>query len=170
MEKHPIFEGLNLTVSEAQDLANYWRVAGDVLAIIDGKGMLSTAERSWERPMAVRNFKNLQKHLNGCAVPWVIVQDTQIVVDFSKIHYNLEWIREICKNHELGVCDSKDGEGLKLYQRKKSNGEFWYAEQSWVLRGVSVAALGFERNEVVNRSPNQANPRTAAWATLYFAN
>lgn len=167
MQKLPIFKGLNLTVTEAQDLATYWRVAGDKLAIIDSKGMLTTAERTWERPMSQKNFENLQKHLNGCEVPWIIVQDNQIVVDFSKLQYNVDWIREICQKHQLGVCDSKDG--LKLYQRKKSNEDYWYVEQSWQLKGVSVAKLGFERNEVVNRSPNQQNPRTAAWAKLYFA-
>ncbi len=168
MHRLPIFMGLkNVSVDVAKDLALYWDKAGNTIGVIDSNGHLETSETIWKRPVAVKNFKGLRESLKGNTVPWIIVQEERIVLDFSKLQYNVEWLKAIIKSHELGVCDSEHG--LMLYKPEKANGAIWYSKQQWRLKGVCVEALGFSKHKVADLSPNQQNPRTADWRNLYFA-
>lgn len=167
MMQLPIFEDLKLTVGQAKELANYWKVVGDAIGVIDSNGFLTTATGTWKRPMAVRAFKSLRDGLKSNSVSWVIVKDNLIVIDFSKLRYNQEWIRTMLCNQQFGVADSE--KGLKLYQRKESTGIFWYHELSWHLRGVTVESLGLKNKEVVSLALNPEDPADAEWIELYFA-
>lgn len=171
--KLPIFVGLPmLTVYEATELAIYWKLAGgDAKGIITKRGYLKYGENQlWERPCANTSFEVLKKALEGSNIPWVTVEESEITIDFSKIQYNLDWVKEIIQKHGLGVCDNEDkGPVLELYELKNSHGNPWYAQGTWRIRRVTVADLGLSEARVCPVSPNQANPRTAEWKTLYFA-
>lgn len=171
MEKLPIFVG-NLppiTAQAAIELALYWRVAGDDVGIIDEKGCLRYGENSiWGRPMASKSFKVLKEAFDGCESLAVKVEGNQITVDFAKLEYNLEWVKELVARHQLGVCDSM--RGLMFYEPKNTNENIWYFESEWRFRRVTVKKLGLEESRVCAISPNQGNPHTAEWKTLYFAN
>lgn len=166
MMQLPIFEDLKLTVEQAKELANYWRVVGDAIGVIDSNGFLTTSTGTWKRPMAVRSFNNLKEGLRNSSVSWVIVKNDLIVLDFSKIRYNQEWIRTMLHNHCLGVTDSE--EGLKLFQKKESLGRTWYEDLAWRLKGITVESLGLEKTEVVSLTLNPENPDDADWKKLYF--
>lgn len=171
MNKLPIFVG-NLppiTAEAAIELALYWRVAGDAVGIIDEKGCLRYDENSvWGRPMASRAFKILKEAFDECESSAVKVEENQITVDFAELQYNLEFVKELVTKYHLGVCDSM--RGLMFYEPKNANGTLWYFESEWRFRRVSVKDLGLKESRISAISPNQENPRTAEWKTLYFAN
>lgn len=167
MMQLPIFEDLILTVEQAKELANYWRVVGEAIGVIDSNGFLTTSTGTWKRPMAVRSFNNLKQGLKESSVSWVIVKDNLIVLDFSKLRYNQEWIWTMLHNYQLGVTDSD--EGLKLFQKKESLGKTWYQDLAWNLKGVTVESLGLKNTEVVSLTHNPENPDDADWRKLYFA-
>lgn len=168
MQRLPIFEGLApLSVSAAQDLAVYMKVAGDSVAIINNKGHLITDKYIWPRPCAEDNFEALKEALELNEVPWLKVREDQIELDFSKIQYNLEWLAKVIKTYGFGVKNSK--EGLVLYTPAKCNGDIWFVEQFWRLKGVSHKDVGTREFKLVALSPNQTNPETAEWGKLYFA-
>lgn len=162
-----IFEDLKLTEEQAKELAGYWKVVGNAIGVIDSNGFLTTPTGTWKRPMAVRSFKNLKEGLKNSSVSWVIVMHDMIVLDFSKLRYNQEWIRTMLHNHQWGVTDS--AEGLKLFQKKESLGRIWYQDLAWHLKGVTVESLGLEKTEVVSLTLNPENPDDADWRKLYFA-
>jgi hypothetical protein len=170
MNKLPIFVG-NLppiTAKAAIELALYWRVAGDAVGIIDKDGCLRYDENSvWGRPMADKSFKTLKEAFDGCESSVVKVEEHQITVDFSKLQYNLEWMKVLISKYHLGVCDSM--RGLMFYQPKHTNGNLWYLESEWRFRHITVKDMNFTVNRICAISPNQENPRTAEWKTLYFA-
>ena len=96
MKKHQIFVGElpPVTVEVAMKLAIYWRVAGDCVGIIDENGCLRYGENSvWLRPMAQKSFWVLKEAFKECESPVVKVEEKQITVDFTKIQYNLEWVK-----------------------------------------------------------------------------
>ena len=167
MMQLPIFEELRLTVEQAEELACYWKRVGDGIGIIDSSGYLTTSCGTWNRPMANRSFKKLRDALKTNPVSWIIVMDNQIVVDFSKLRYNLSWIKSMLRNQQLGVSNSEDG--LKLFQKRETSGKTWYQDLAWRLRGVTVENLGFENSMVVSLSQNQDDPDSAEWLKLYFA-
>lgn len=167
MMQLPIFEDLKLTVEQAKELAYYWRAVGNTIGVIEPNGFLTTSSGTWKRPMAVRAFKNLKEGLRNSSASWVIVKDNLIVVDFSKIRYNQEWIRTMLCNQQLGVADSEDG--LKLFQKKESLGKSWYQDLAWCLKGVTVESLGLKNTKVVSLTHNPENPDYAEWGKLYFA-
>lgn len=168
MNKLPIFLGLkDVPESVARDLAFYWKVAGDDTGTINSQGHLTTPQTKWPRPMAQDNFNALKEALKGNEAAWLTVEEDKIELDFSKLQYNLEWLKDIITKYELGVSDSE--EGLVLYQKQNSNGNIWYADQAWRLKGVTAKKLGFEKCEPVALSPNMQNPRTAEWGELYFS-
>ena len=171
MNKLPIFVG-NLppiTADVAIELALYWRVAGDDVGVIDEKGCLRYGENSiWGRPMADKSFKALKEAFEGCESSAVKVEENHITVDFSKLQYNLEWVKELITKYQLGVCDSM--RGLMFYEPKNTKENLWYFESEWRFRRVTVNDLGIKESRVSAISPNQGNPRTAEWKTLYFAN
>ena len=51
-----IFEGLKLEERAAQELAIYWKAAGDTIGIIDSFGYLTTYRGTWKRPVARKAF------------------------------------------------------------------------------------------------------------------
>lgn len=166
--KNEIFKGLpSMTEEAAKDLANYLRVADGAVGIIDAKGRLTTPQKEWDRPMAGRNFEVLHETLKESNVPWVEVQEDQIRVDFSRIEYNVEWLKKIITKYQLGVSDSECG--LKLYRRNQINSKTWYEDQGWRIQGVTVASLGLEKSEVVSLNMNSENPDEAEWQKLHFA-
>lgn len=167
MMQLPIFEDLRLTVEQAEDLAYYWKAVEDTIGVIEPNGFLTTSTGTWKRPMADGSFRRLKTALESNSVSWVIVKDNLIVVDFSKLRYNQEWIRTMLSNQQLGVADS--AEGLKLFQRKESSGKSWYQDLAWHLKGVSVESLGLKNKEVVSLTHNPENPDDADWRELYFA-
>lgn len=168
MERLPIFKGLApLSVSAAQDLAVYMKIAGDTIGIISDKGHLITDQYIWPRICARDNFKVLKEAFEGNKVSWLKVSDDQIELDFSKIQYNVEWLSSIISAYGFGVKDSKDG--LVLYTLAKANGEIWFIEEFWRLKGVSSKDVGARESRLVALSPNQFNPDTAKWGKLYFA-
>ena len=170
MGKLPIFVG-NLppiTANVAIELALYWRVVGDAVGVIDENGCLRYGENCvWWRPMANKSFKALKEAFEGSESSVVNVEEHQITVDFSKLQYNLEWVNELVAKHHLGVCDSM--RGLMFYEPKNSNGTIWYLESEWRFRRVTVKDLNLNESKISAISPNQGNPRTAEWKTLYFA-
>lgn len=167
MEKLQIFEGISVTVKEAEDLALYWKAAGDSVATINSKGHLETSDRVWKRPLADKNFKALKEALSGSNVHWIKVYDDHIEVDFSELKYNHEWLRKIIAKHKLGVSNCTYG--LLMFAPQNANGETWYSQQSWELKRVTVESLGLTHKETSPTSPNPNNPRTAEWRSLYFA-
>ena len=169
--KLPIFEGdlPPITAEAAIELAFYWRVAGDDVGIIDENGCLRyDGNNIWGRTMADRSFKILKEAFKGSESPAVKVEKHQITVDFSKLQYNLAWVNELVAKYHLGVCDSM--RGLMFYEPKNTNGTPWYLESEWRFRRVSVKDLNLKESRISAISPNQSNPRTAEWKTLYFAN
>lgn len=166
MKHLPIFEDLELTVEQAEELAYYWKAVGDTIGVIEPNGFLTTSTGTWKRPMAEGSFKKLRKALENSSANWVIVKDNLIVVDFGKLRYNQEWIRTMLNNQQLGVADSADG--LKLFQRKESSGKSWYQDLAWHLKGVTVESLGLKNKEVVSLTLNPEDPDEADWKELYF--
>lgn len=167
MMQLPIFEDLKLTVEQAEELAYYWKVVGDTIGVIEPNGFLTTSTGTWKRPMAVRSFNKLKEGLESNSVSWVIVKDNLIVMDFSKLRYNQEWIRTMLRNQQLGVANSEDG--LKLFQKKENYGKSWYQDLAWHLKGVTVESLGLKNKEVVSMTLNPENPDDADWREIYFA-
>lgn len=171
MNKLPIFVG-NLppiTANAAIELALYWRVAGDAVGIIDQKGYLRYGENSvLGRPMADKSFKLLKEAFEGSESSVVKVEENQIMVDFSKLQYNLEWVKALVAKYHLGVCDSM--RGLMFYEPKNTSGNFWYFESEWRFRHVTVKDLNLTESRISAISPNLEDSRTAEWKTLYFAN
>lgn len=169
MEKHPIFKGLApLSVSAAQDLAVYMKVAGESIGIITSKGHLVTDQFAWARPCAEDNFKVLKEALKENELPWLNVREYQIELDFSKIQYNLAWLKSVIKTCGFGVKNSK--EGLVIYTPVQANGSTWYAEQLfWRLKGVTAKDVGAREFKLVALSPDQCDPQCAEWGKLYFA-
>ena len=158
-----------ITAAAAIELALYWRVAGDAVGIIDEKGCLLYGENSvWGRPMADKSFKALKEAFEGCESSAVKVEENRITVDFSKLQYNVEWVKALVEKYELGVCDSM--RGLMFYEPKNASGTLWYFESEWRFRRVTVKDLGLKESRTASISPKQDNPRTAEWKTLYFAN
>lgn len=171
MNKLPIFVGNlpSITAEAAIELAYYWRVAGDAVGIIDEKGCQWYGDNSvWGRPMANKSFKILKENFEGSESSVVKVEENKITVDFSKLQYNLEWVKELVAKYQLGVCDSM--RGLMFYEPKNNNKTLWDFESEWRFRHVTVEDLGFKESRTSVISPNQNNPRTAEWKTLYFAN
>ena len=171
MNKLPIFVG-NLppiTAKAAIELALYWRVAGDAVGVIDEKGYLWYGENSvWGRPMADKSFKDLKEAFEGCESSVVKVEEDKVTVDFSKLQYNLEFVKALVAKYHLGVCDSM--RGLMFYEPKNTSGNLWYFESEWRFRHVTVNDLNLTENKIVSISPEQEDPRTSEWKTLYFAN
>lgn len=166
MNKHRIFRGLNLTTEESQELALYWKTAGNCLAIIDSRGWLSTSKGTWNRPMAHKSFRILKEALKENDVPWIIVQEHQIIVDFSKLVYNQHWILRMLREGKMGVKDSENG--LKIYNQRECFGQEWFEEMEWSLSGVTVSSLGLTKSKAVCLYPNRDNPDDADWQKLYF--
>lgn len=168
MSKLQIFEGLNLPMEAIRELACYWKVADNDVGIIDSLGNMTTSDDVWTRPYASRNYQVLRTALEACPVPWVIIGEKQIAVDFSKLRYNGAWLLKMFRNRNLGVCDSE--EGLKLFEKRETtSGGVWFEDLYWALRGVTVDNLGLEKSEIVSLSPNSQNPDEAEWQRLYFA-
>lgn len=170
--KLEIFVGLpKITAEVAIELAYYWRVAGgDSKGIIDNLGRLkygANGENIWDRPCAAKNFKLMKEAFEGTENPMVKVEEDRITVDFSKLQYNLGFIKEIQAKYGLGVCDSD--RGLMFYEPKVSNGTNWFLESEWRFRRVTVADLGLREGRQSAISANMNNPETAEWKTLYFA-
>lgn len=170
MRRLPIFEELPpIPVDEARSIDYYWAYSQGTVGVIDARGYMTTEDgRLWERPLADKDFQALRDALKGRNLPdWVTVQEDQIKMDFSKIHYNLDWLKTIITNHELGVRNSR--RGLVLYQKKVTNGQTWYVDQIWRLKDVTVEALGLVSSQLVSLTANSQNPDEAEWETLYFA-
>lgn len=169
MNRLPIFVGLPpVPVGAAIELAYYWRVAGDAEGIIDNKGHLQHGDEFWGRPLAEKAFKALKEAFEGSNSSCITVKENQIKIDFSKLQYNLEWVKMLVEKYGLGVCDSM--RGLMFYEPKNTNGTPWYLESEWRFRRVTVKDLNLFESRIIAISPNQENPRTAEWKTLYFAN
>ena len=169
MDKLAIFVGLPaITAEAAMELAYYWRVTGDAVGIIDENGHLRYGENFWGRPMADKTFKVLKEAFQESDTPCVTVEENQIKIDFSMLQYNLEFVKELVEKYHLGVCDSM--RGMMFYEPKSANGAEWYFESEWRFRHVEVKDLGLSESRISAISPNQENPRTAEWKTLYFAN
>lgn len=166
MFQQQIFEGLQLSEDVARDLAIYQRVAGGAIGVIDANGHLVTQKKTWLRPRAHSHFKELRDALTGAES--VIVCNDYMVIDFSSLTYNLEWVKEIIQAKNLGVQDSP--EGLILFQKKGTeNTPVWYNKVYWTLKGVTTEDLGIKlRTEVVSLSANPENPDEADWTKLYF--
>ena len=161
-----IFKGLKLEESVAQDLANYWRVAGDTIGIIDSSGHLTTYKGTWKRPIARYFFIALRDALrNNPPTKGIVIGEDSIAIDFRCLSYDLEWIKEYICSKELGVCDTE--KGLQLYEKKESGN--WYSTLGWPLKGVTTKMLGLTMQKVVDLSPHQESPDHAEWARLYFA-
>lgn len=167
MHRLPIFEGLEMPADAAKELAAYWRAAGDAVGIINAKGHLETPENLWKRPLSDTSFKVLKEALKESDVSWIEVQEDQIKVDFSKLHYNVEWLKEIVQKYNLGVSNCRYG--LLVFVPRKANGDIWYDQQPWELTKVTVEDLGFTHHEISPTDSNMKNPRTADWRNLYFA-
>ncbi len=166
MEQQQIFENLNLPEQVAKELANYWKVAGSNLGIIDHRGTLHTKEGAWKRPMGSNAFQELKKALQTNKVRWIVVADTLISIDFDMLRYNEEYIKQMIRDQQMGVKDSKDG--LKIFKKQMAFGTPFYQEQAQSLKGVTVESLGLKYSEVVSISPISENPDFAEWAKLYF--
>lgn len=167
MAKQQIFEDLNLPEKVAKEIVQYWNVAGEERGIIDSRGFLHTKKGIWRRPMSGDGFKNLKKTLEQNKVNWIIVTDNLISINFSMLHYNLKYVKQLLRNHEIGVADSE--KGLRLFKKEVCFGKIWYKEMEWCMKGVTVENLGLEDNEIVSLSPISENPDYAEWANLYFA-
>lgn len=178
--KMPIFMGLpEITAEAAMELAYYWRKAGGkAVGIIDNLGWLRYGDdfkETWERPCADKNSRLLKEAFAGCDNPAVQVEEDQIKVDFGKLRYNLEFIKELMRRHGLGVCDPKDDEsperGLIFYEPRDSgaNGTAWYREGEWRFRDVTVKDLELPESRACALSPHTHSPDEAKWKTLYFA-
>lgn len=168
MEKLQIFEGLNLPMEAVREVCMYWKYAGYDVGAIDSCGNMRTADTVWTRPCASENYKILRTALEEeCHVKWITLKEDRIVIDFSQIRYNFEWVKKMIASKELGVCDSKDG--LKLFEKvKTTSGKVWYIDLPWQLPDVTINQLGFEKSKVVSLTPNTNNPDDAEWAKLYF--
>lgn len=166
MEKMEIFEDLNVTPEQAKELADYWRVAGNAIGVIDSKGTLTTAQGIWKRPMANSSFKKLKEAFNNSSPCWIIVMNNQIVVNFGKLRYNKECVKKMIHDKEWGVNNSE--KGLRLFKEDVCFGKVWYKELDWCLQGITTQKLGLQKSEVVSISPNQENPDSAEWNRLYF--
>lgn len=171
MDKLPIFRELpSITADAAMQLAYYWRKVGDAVGIIDRRGYLkygADGQNVWERPCADQNFKLLKETFEGSDNPAVKVEEDRITVDFSKLQYNLDFIKGMMETYGLGVCDSD--RGLMFYEPKVSNGTNWFLESTWRFRRVTVADLGLRNSRLSAIAANMNNPQTAEWMTLYFA-
>ena len=171
MNKLPIFVGQpDMTADAAMELAYYWRKTGDAVGIIDNRGYLkygANGKNTWERPCANKNFELLKETFEGSETPAVKVEEDRITVDFSKLQYNLDFIKGIMEKYGLGVCDSD--RGLMFYEPKVSNGKNWFLESTWRFRRVTVADLGLHESRLSALAANMENPLTAEWMTLYFA-
>lgn len=167
-KKLKIFEGLFLPMEAIWELADYWKVADEDIGTIDSKGKMITSNDVWDRPCAANNYKVLRAALEESPVDWITLAEDTITVDFSKLHYNGEWLLKMFRNRGLGVCDSD--KGLKLFEKREtSSGQVWFEDLYRSLRGVTVASLGLEKSEIVSLSPNPENPDYADWNRLYFA-
>ena len=162
-----IFEGLKLEERVAQDLATYWKVAGNTIGIIDSFGYLTTNKGTWKRPMARRSFIALKDALsNNPQTKGIVVGENTIAIDFGCLSYDLEWVKNLICSENLGVCDSS--EGLQLFKKKERGS--WYSSFGWTLKGVTIEMLNFPMNsKVVDLSQHQDNPDHAEWDILYFA-
>lgn len=167
-----IFEGLPAITAEAAiELALYWRVAGgDAEGVIDNLGQLHYGDNGkdiWVRPCARRNYNILKEAFEGCNNLAVQVEGDRITVDFSKLQYNLDFIKAIMENYGLGVCDSD--RGLMFYEPKTSQGTRWFLQSDWRFRRVEVKDLGDLVSKLSPISAYMESPETAEWRNLYFA-
>lgn len=166
MEQQQIFENLNLPEQVAKELANYWKVAGDNIGIINHRGALHTQAGVWKRPMGSNVFQELKKALQTNRVRWIVVADTLISIDFGMLRYNEKYVKQMICDQQMGVKDSEDG--LKMFKKQMVFGTPFYQEQTQSLKGVTVESLGLKHSEVVSISPISENPDFAEWAELYF--
>lgn len=168
MEKLQIFEGLNLPMEAIREVCMYWKYAGYDVGVIDVSGNMRTSETIWTRPCASGNYKTLRTALEETSrVKWITLKEDRIVIDFSQIRYNFEWVKKMLAIQKVGVCDS--GDGLKIYEKvKTTSGKEWYIDLPWQLKDVTVNQLELKKSKVVSLTPNTSDPDDAEWAKLYF--
>lgn len=166
MEKQQIFKGLETTVEQARELARYWDKAGDGLGIITYDGSLITARTKWKRPMADSSFRKMKDAVEDNPVDWIVLMDSLMAVNFGKLQYNVEWVKNFIYVNQFGVADSE--KGLMLFEEKKATNATWYQEMNWMFKGLTVENLGLVDKKLVCTSHNQTNPDYADWKTLYF--
>ena len=162
-----IFLGFNTEPAVAEDLAAYWKVAGDKFAAINDRGHLLTKDgKVWERPQAAKHYEKLKAAFEVKRPYFVIMGTDTIYINFRELSYNLQWIKELLHAQKLGVCDSV--QGLKLYKKKNGVSGEWYDHFAWTLQNVTVNELGLKKHEVVRTSANDSVD-DAEWRDLYFA-
>lgn len=166
MEKQQIFKDLETTVEQARELARYWDKAGNGVGIITYDGSLVTAQSKWKRPMADSSFRKMRDVVENNPVDWIVLMDSLMAVDFGKLQYNAEGVKNFIYVNQFGVANSE--KGLKLFEERKNHEKTWYMELDWTLKGLTVEGLGLIDKKLVNTSQNQENPDYASWETLYF--
>lgn len=166
MEKQQIFKDLETTIEQARELARYWDRAGDGVGIITYDGSLITAQTKWKRPMADSSFIKLRDAVKGNPVNWIVLMDSLMAVNFGKLQYNEEGVKNFIYVNQFGVANSE--KGLKLFEERKTANVTWYQELDWTFKGLTVESLGLIDKKLVNASQNQENPDYANWETLYF--
>jgi len=161
-----IFKGLKSSLGVAEELATYQKKADGVIGVINAKGHLTTFKETWVRPMASNSFEVLKEALKDS--DFAIIKEECVFVDFPRLRYNLEWVRETIRKEKLGVLGSP--EGLILFREKQSaNQPAWYEKALWALKGVSVEDLEMNLEmKIASLSPTPENPDEANWAMLYF--
>lgn len=162
-----IFEGLPLNLPEAEVLSIYLKAAKGMPGVIHTNGYLTTAQGTWERPMARERYEELRRALERTPeAEGIVLGSDTISFDPRCVQYDLEAIKDFIATNHFGVKDSPGG--LLIYRRRETyHTGVWYEKILWALQGVTVAMVPIQKSEVVSLSQSN-NPDDADWEELHF--
>ena len=161
-----MFRNLELnSFEEAKILANYQNFADGKVATIDEMGYMSTADAVYKVPMARDWYITLVEIFSRNNVSFSIVRKDNIVIDFSKLQYSIEAVKNLIIAQELAFVDAD--QGLILFE-KRNHPAKWYCEAYWMFRGVKKSMLGEYYDDFVQCAPRMKNPDDAMWKKISF--